>query len=166
LIKAGSMTLIDAIPYNCVKIEGKVAYLKRVGDETRGRFKKMDAKLVPYVNEKDELIVPKPPPVNRKRMSRFHFMKVIKEATDLPLSHDLAYYVAEHLESLVYTLAAKAEDNAIMHGDDRITAAHWYHLQLSPQQGNGKWEENREFAKDYKEHLISEAMKPEEVEDV
>ena len=166
MIKEGSMTLIDAIPYNCVKIEGNMAYLKRAGDETRGRFKKMEAKMVPYVDDNGTLVVPKPPPVNRKRLSRFHFVKVIKEATELPLSHDLAYYVADHLEGLVYSLASRAEENAIQNGDSRITAAHWYHLQLSPQQGYGKWDENREFAKEYKKYLLEEKTKMEDVEDV
>ena len=54
MIKAGSMTLIDAIPYNCVKVEDGVAFLKKVGDESRGRFKKMRVELCPFVNEKNE----------------------------------------------------------------------------------------------------------------
>ena len=160
------MTLLDAIPYHCVKIEGRMAFLKRVGDEKRGRFKKMDAKLVPYVDEKGEPIVPKPPPVNRKRMTRFHYMKVIKECIELPISHDLAYYVAEHLESIVSALADRAEVNARNNGDDRITSAHWYWLELSPEQGYGKWINNIEYAKDYKEYLTMEQMKPEDSDDV
>jgi len=166
LIKAGSMTLIDAIPYNCVKIVDNMAYLKRAGDETRGRFKRMNAKMVPYVDDNGTLVVPKAPPINRKRLSRFHFVKVIKEATELPISHDLAYYVADHLEAIVHTLAGRAEENAIEHGDKRITAAHWYYLDLAPQQGYGKWEENREYAKEYKTYLSSSMAKLEDVEDV
>ena len=153
MIKAGSMTLIDAMPYNCIKIEDGVAYLKRVGDETRGRFKKMDAKLVPYVNEKNEYIVPSPPPVNRKRMGRFHFMKYIQEEIDLPVSHDLAYFVAEHLEHIVTILASKAQSNAEKRGDDRITAAHWYWLDLGMHYGDGYWPDNIIQAKEYKEYL-------------
>lgn len=165
MIKEGSMTLLDHIPYNCVKIEGNTAFLKRVGDETRGRFRKMDARLVPFVDEKNELIVPKPLPVNRKRMARFHFMKVIKEEVDLPLSHDLAYFVAEWLETLVINTAGDAEYNAKERGDDRITAAHWCpNTNLGNQEGF--WPENREYAKDYKEYLSMEQMKGIEVEDV
>ena len=137
MIKEGSMTLIDAIPYNCIKIENGMAFLKRVGDEQRGRFKKMNAKLVPFVNDEGGFTIPKPPPINRKKLSRFHFMKVIKEEVELPLSHDLAYYVAEHLESLVGHLANKAERNALEHGHDRITSAHWYWLEMLPSQGRG-----------------------------
>ena len=79
MIKEGSMTLLGDLPYTCVKIENGVAFLQRVGEDRRGRYRKMDAKLVPFVNEKNELVIPKPPPVNRKRMTRFHFMKLIKE---------------------------------------------------------------------------------------
>ena len=133
-----------------------MAFLKRVGEEQRGRFKKMDAKLVPYFDEKNEFIVPKPPPPNRKRMVRFHYMKTIKEEVeDLPLSHDLAYFVAEWLEEIVMSAAHAAENNALKRGDDRITAAHWPpNTDLGNQ--DGYWEHNREYAKDYKEYLKGE----------
>ena len=90
-------------------------------------------------------------------------MKVIKEEVELPLSHDLAYYVAEHLESLVGHLANKAERNALEHGHDRITSAHWYWLEMLPSQGRGFWPDNVKTAKDYKEYLTLEQIKPEEV---
>tara|TARA_Y100000361_G_C11109942_1_gene316993 strand:+ start:498 stop:971 length:474 start_codon:yes stop_codon:yes gene_type:complete len=152
VIKAGSMTLIDAIPYSCIKVEHGMAYLKKVGDENRGRFKKVRVELCPYVNEKNEFIVPKPPPVNRKRMARFHFMKVIKECVDMPLSHDLAYFVAEWLETIVYNAAGNAEHNAQTRGDERITAAHWpSNTEIHNQEGF--WPQNRDYAKDYKQYL-------------
>jgi len=165
VIIAGSMTLLEHIPYTCVKIEGNTAFLKRVGDEKRGRFKKMDVRLVPFVNEKNELIVPKPLPVNRKRMTRFHFMKIIKEEVELPLSHDLAYFVAEWLETLVSNAAYEAERNAKQRGDSRIVASHW---PPKTDLGNqlGYWPENREYAKDYKEYLSMEQTKGVEIEDV
>jgi hypothetical protein len=156
VITVGSMTLLDHLPYTCIKIEDGVAYLKKVGEESRGRYRKMDVKLVPFVDEKNQLITPKPPPVNRKRMTRFHYMKTIKEQVDMPISHDLAYIVAEHLESLVMMLADRAETNAEEAGDDRITAAHWYWLELEKHEGFGKWPENRELAKDYKMYLRNE----------
>ena len=152
MIKAGSMTLIDAIPYNCVKVEDGVAFLKRVGDESRGRFKKVRVELCPFVNEKNEYIVPTPPPVNRKRMTRFHFMKIIKEEVELPVSHDLAYFVAEWLEDIVSNAAMEAQINAEVRNDERITAAHWPpNRDLGNQ--SGYWEGNREWAKDYKQYL-------------
>ena len=130
-----------------------MAYLKKVGEEQRGRFKKMDAELVPYMDENNVLITPKPPPVSRKRMTRFHYMKVIKDEVELPLSHDIAYYVAEHLDHIVRQLAVRAEDNAKMHGDDRITSAHWYWLDLGIGVGVGKWPNQVTYAKDYKDYL-------------
>ena len=146
------MTLLEHQPYICIKIEHGVAHLKKVGDETRGRFRKMDAILVPYLDEKGKLIVPKPPPVNRKRMVRFHFMKVIKEEVDMPVSHDLAYFVAEWLADLVMSGAHEAENNALWRGDVKITSAHWPpNRDLSNQQGY--WEQNKDYAKDYKQYL-------------
>lgn len=152
MIEEGKTTLIDNWPYLCVKIVGNTAHLKRVGEESRGRFKKMSVKLCPYFDENNEYIVPEPPPINRKRMTRFHFMKVIKENVDMPLSHDLAYFVAEWLETIVYMTAGDAEDNAKKRGDERITAAHW------PPYSDmkirwGYWPENRDYAKDYKQYL-------------
>ncbi len=147
------MTLLEHLPYTCIKIEDGVAFLKRVGEEQRGRFRKMDAKLVPFVNEKNELVIPKPPPVNRKRMTRFHYMKIIKEELELPTSHDLAYYVAEHLDYLVRILAGRAEQNAEKAGDDRVTSEHWYWLDLRPEEGIGKWEQNKDMANDFKNYL-------------
>jgi len=147
------MTLIEAIPYTCVKIEGSVAFLQRVGEDKRGRFKKMDAKLVPYVDENNQLVTPKPPPMNRKKMTRFHYMKVIKEEIDIPVSHDLAYFIAEQLDTLIRDLAIKAQQNAQYRDDDRITPNHWYNLQLGMHQGDGYWPSHKEIAKEYKEYL-------------
>lgn len=153
MIKEGQMTLIEATPYNCVKIEGSVAFLQRVGEDKRGRFRKMDVKLVPYIDENNQIVVPKPPPMNRKKMTRFHFMKVIKDEVDLPVSHDLAYFVAEQLESFVSQLAICAEKNAKELGHNRITSAHWYGFNLNMHQGYGYWPDHVEAAKDYKLYL-------------
>ena len=156
MITVNSYTLLDQLPYVCIKIEDGMAYLKKVGDEQRGRFRKMDVELVPYFDEEKNFIVPKPKAPSRRKMTRFHYMKVIKDSVDMPLSHDLAYYVAEHLEYIVMMLADRAETNAEAHGDSRITAAHWYWLDIQPQEGFGKWSDNREMAKDYKKYLRGE----------
>lgn len=153
MITEGAITLIDQLPYTCIKVEEGVAFLKRVGDENRGRFKRMDAKFVPYLNKEKKLIVPEIPPLSRRKMERFHYMKAIKEEIDLPISHDLSYFVAEHIDHLVRQLAEKAEINANMKGDKRITSAHWYWLDLTPEGGHGFWPDHVEFAKDYKEYL-------------
>ena len=146
------MTLIEAIPYMCVKIEGSVAFLQRVGEDKRGRLKKMDVKLVPYIKD-NKIVIPLPPPVNRKKLTRFHYMKIIKEEIDLPVSNDLAYFIAEQLDTLIRDLAVKAQQNAQYRDDDRITPNHWYNLQLGMHQGDGYWSSHRGIAKDYKEYL-------------
>jgi len=153
MIKPNTMTLIGDTPYNCIKIEDNMAYLKKVGEESRGRFKVMKVELVPYVDENGLLVIPKPKPASRKRMTRFHYMQVIKDEVGLPLSHDLAYFVAEQLDSIIRDLAAKAQQNAEYRNDSRITSAHWYNLQLGMHQGNGYWPSHIEHAKDYKEYL-------------
>ena len=146
------MTLIEAIPYMCVKIEGSVAFLQRVGEDKRGRLKKMDVKLVPYIKD-NKIVIPLPPPVNRKKLTRFHYMKIIKEEIDLPVSNDLAYFIAEQLDTLIRDLAVKAQQNAQYRDCDRITPNHWYNLQLGMHQGDGYWSSHREIAKDYKHYL-------------
>ena len=153
MIEEGKLTLLGIVPYDCVKIENGVAYLKKVGDETRGRFKKMDAVLVPYFDEEKGLIVPKKSLPSRKKMLRFHYLKAIKEEVDLPLSNDLAYFVAEQLDTIIRDLAAKAQQNAEYRNDSRITPNHWYNLQLGMHQGDGYWPIHRELAKEYKEYL-------------
>tara|TARA_R100000656_G_scaffold49000_1_gene39582 strand:+ start:194 stop:691 length:498 start_codon:yes stop_codon:yes gene_type:complete len=153
LITEGAITLIDSLPYTCIKIEHGMAHLKRVGDEKRGRFKKMEAKMVPYLDKEKNLIVPKRPRFDRRKMTRFPYMKVIRDEVDLSLSHDLAYFVAEHLDTLVRQLALKAEINANQRGDKRITSAHWKWLELDVNDGHGFWAEQVEFGKDYKEYL-------------
>jgi hypothetical protein len=86
-------------------------------------------------------------------MLRFHYLKAIKEEVDLPLSNDLAYFVAEQLDSIIRDLAAKAQQNAEYRNDSRITPNHWYNLQLGMHQGDGYWPNHREIAKEYKEYL-------------
>tara|TARA_R110000787_G_C13426876_1_gene445305 strand:- start:2244 stop:2717 length:474 start_codon:yes stop_codon:yes gene_type:complete len=152
MIEVGAMTLIGEIPYTCVKIEGKMAYMQRVGDNKKGRYKTMPALLVPYIRD-NEIFIPPPLPVNRKRLTRLHYMKIIKDEVTLPISNDLAFFVAEQLENYIAQLAICAEKNAKMQGHKRITASHWYAFNLSPHQGHGYWPTHVEIAKDYKDYL-------------
>jgi acetoin utilization deacetylase AcuC-like enzyme len=155
MIEQGKVTLLGDSIYLCEKIEDGMAYLKKVGDEKRGRYRKMGVELVPYLDEKNELVTPKPRKISRKKMQRFHYMKWIKEAIDeeMSVSHDLSYFVSEWLENLMMDFALLAQHNAEIRGDDTITAAHWYWWDLPPEQGEGFFEENRQTAKSYKEYL-------------
>jgi len=153
MINIGDMTIIDIKPYRCVKIEDGMAYLKSAVDEQRGRLKKIDVKSVPYFDENGQLVKPPKLKVSRKRLMRFNYMKAVKKEIELPVSHDLAYLVSEHLEDLVSHLASKAERNAIIRGDDRVTASHWFYLEMTQDEGIGYWEQNKERAKDYKEFV-------------
>lgn len=164
MIAEGDITLIDNLPYNCIKIEGGTAFLKMVGEEKRGRFRKMDVKMVPYLDENKNLIVPKAKPFSRRRMLRFDYMKVIKENVNMGVSHDLPYWIAEWLENLVIQLADKAEQNAIDSKSRTINAGHWYWFEVGPTEGLGHWPQQVEYAKDYKEYLRDEQNKPKEEE--
>lgn len=156
MIRAGDITLINNLPYNCIKIEGETAYLKLVGEERRGRFRKMDAKMVPYLDENKNLIVPKAKPFSRRRMLSFKFMDIVKEEVELGVSHDLPYAIAEWLDSIIRELATKAEINAHTQRKKVIDASHWYWLEMSPTQGIGHWPENREYANDHKKWLMEQ----------
>jgi len=164
MIAEGDITLINNLPYNCVKIESGTAFLKMVGDEKRGRFRKMDVKKVPYLDENKKLIVPKTIPFSRRRMLRFDYMKVIKENVNMGVSHDLSYWVAEWLENLVVQLAYKAEQNAIDSKSRTINSGHWYWFEVGPTEGLGYWPSQVEYAKDYKEYLRDEQNKIKEEE--
>ena len=153
MIKEGQFTIIDLKPYRCVKIEDGMAFFQSATDETRGRLRQTDVEFAPYFGENGDLVIPKKRSITRKRLKRFDFMKKVKEATDLPLSHDLAYFIAEHLDNLMHDLAHRAELNAKRNGDKRITSAHWYWLDIPIHAGEGYWPNNIEIAKDYKEYL-------------
>jgi hypothetical protein len=153
MIKEGMFTIIDLKPYRCVKIEAGVAFFQSATDETRGRLKEIPVELAPYFDEKGDIVNPAKPSITRKRLKRFDFMKAVKEETEMSLSHDLAYFIAEHLDNLVRQLALNAESNAKKNGDERITSAHWYWLDIPVNSGEGYWPNNVEIAKDYKKYL-------------
>ena len=153
MIKDGMFTIIDLKPYRCVKIEAGVAYFQSATDETRGRLREMPVELAPYFDENGDIVNPAKPSITRKRLKRFDFMKAVKEETEMSLSHDLAYFIAEHLDNLVRQMTMNAELNAISRGDERITSAHWYWLDIPISGGEGYWPNNVEMAKDYKKYL-------------
>lgn len=156
MIEQGKVTLLEDTIYLCEKIEDGVAYLKRVGGDKRGRYKKMKAILVPYLDENNVMIEPKPLKISRKKMKRFDFMKRVRDEIDgdFSISHDLAYCISEWLDTVVRQLTLTAMETATKRGDKTIDAGHWYWLQLSPEQGEGIYiSENREFANDYKRYL-------------
>ena len=153
MIKEGMFTIIALKPYRCVKIEAGVAFFQSATDETRGRLKEIPVELAPYFDENGDIVNPAKPSMTRKRLKRFDFMRVVKEETEMSLSHDLAYFIAEHLDNLVRQMTMNAELNAISRGDERITSAHWYWLDIPVSGGEGYWPNNVEMAKDYKKYL-------------
>lgn len=130
-----------------------MAYFQSATDETRGRLREIPVELAPYFDKNGDIVNPAKPSITRKRLKRFDFMKAVKEETEMSLSHDLAYFIAEHLDNLVRQLALNAESNAKRNGDERITSAHWYWLDIPIHCGEGYWPNNIEIAKDYKKYM-------------
>ena len=71
----------------------------------------------------------------------------MKENTDLVVSNEAKYFLAEWVETAVSNLIANAEQNAIKKGDSRITAGHIFWLE-SNNLPNGYWKENHEYMQD------------------
>jgi hypothetical protein len=150
MIYAGAITLIDHYPYRCVKIEDGTAYLKKLGDETRGRMRKFPIKMCPYIDENKELITPTAPKPKRRTVKQIKFMKTIKDEVELSVSNDLVYFVKEWIETIVTSMAVNAEHNARNAGHKRITAKHWYWLEIPIHGGRGLWPDHEEMCADIK----------------
>lgn len=151
MIEIGSMTIIDDWPYRCVKIEDGTAYLKRLGDETRGRMRKFTVEMCPYIDENKDLITPVAKRPKRRTAKKFDIMKSIRNEVEMSVSNDMVYFVREWLESVVCVLASNAETNALKEGKTRIQPRHWYWLDLKPESGLGSWPDQDDFAKEWKQ---------------
>jgi len=147
MINQGEMTIIDTVTYRCIKIdEDGYAHLKNVIHE-QGRPKKVLQKYCPYIAD-GKLIVPEKPKAEpMPRVTKVNITKIVKENTDLVVSNEAKYFLAEWVETAVSNLIANAEQNAIKKGDSRITAGHIFWLE-SNNLPNGYWKENREYMQD------------------
>jgi len=150
MIEVGSMTIIDDWPYRCVKIEDGTAHLKRLGDETRGRMRKFTVDMCPYIDENKDLITPRKPRPKRKTAKSVNIMKIIRDEVDMSVSNDMVYFVREWLNTIIRNLASNAQENAIRESHKRISAKHWYWLDIPVGVGNGCWEQQDKFAKEWK----------------
>ena len=144
-IKVGDFTIIDDEPYSCVKIEDEIAYLKKVS-ENKGLHLQMAVSLTPYFDN-GELIKPEPPKKEKSiRGLKIEVGKMIREETGMPVSRTLVKFAHECIEDLVTELAWICARNAKERGHKKLRAAHWYHLQLAPDQGLGYHEDHDEYA--------------------
>ena len=150
MIEVGTMTIIDDWPYRCVKIEEGTAYLKRLGDETRGRMRKFTVDMCPYIDENKDLITPKRKMPKRRTAKNVNIMKIIRDDVEMSVSNDMVYFVREWLNTIIRNLASNAEQNAKREGHKRISAKHWYWLDIPVNGGMGCWNEQDEFAKEWK----------------
>ena len=146
-IKVGDFTIVGVESYQCAKIESGVAFLKKT-TESRGRFLEMKVDLVPYFNE-GQLVIPEKPKKENIIRTKINVNKLIKEATDMSVSRDLVKFASENIETIIYTLAEIAKENAESKGHKRLRPSHWYWLELAPDIGHGYWPANNEYIEEY-----------------
>ena len=98
--------------------------------------------------EEGNLIVPeKPAPVKHKPATKINITALIRENTDLQVSNSAKYFIAEWVETALNNLVSNAHQNAILRGDSRLTAAHFFWLETN-NQPNGHWPSNEKYMRD------------------
>ena len=140
--KIGDIVPIGADIYMIEKLEEGWVYLRQ--PNARGKSKKIYWREVPYF-EDGKLIIPeikKLPTFN----SKIHLGSFFKKNSELQVSKEFIAFAYEHIESLLHSLLELAHDNAISREEKRLMPAHWYILNLKPQEGNGYWKEQNEYA--------------------
>ncbi len=147
MIQKGQLTVIDFETYTCIDVVDGYAHLKNVLHE-QGRPKKLLQHLVPYFNEQGEFIEPKQPK-KKKYNSRVSLNQLIRNATDMPISHSFTALLHEWLEGAITDMVAWSEANAITKGHHRISAQHVYWWELSANQDTkGYWPTQEEYVKE------------------
>jgi hypothetical protein len=146
MIKDGEMTIINAITYRCIKLEDGYAHLKDITTGS-GRPKKVKIDECPYVKD-GKLVVPEKkvtPPHKGKSIIRIS--SLAKESTELSVSKNAKYFLAEWAETAIANLLAKAEESAKSLGHKRITEAHIFWLETNDFDA-GYWPSNKEYMRE------------------
>ena len=146
MIKEEEFTIIKSRTYRCIKVENGIAHLKDVGI-AKGRPKLVRVEECPYI-ENGKLIVPEIPVKPKyKRKTTLSIPKIIKEVTDLSVSTNAKYFIAEWIETAVANLIANGEASAKNLGHKRITEAHIYWMETNDLP-IGHWKSNMEYMKE------------------
>ncbi len=146
MIKEGELTMIKFVTYRCIRVENGMAHLKDVTTD-KGRAKLVRVEECPYI-ENSKLIVPEIPAKPKyKRKTTLSIPKIIKEVTDLTVSTNAKYFIAEWIETAVANLIANGEASAKNLGHKRITEAHIYWMETNDLP-IGHWKSNMEYMKE------------------
>ena len=143
MIQQGDMTIIGTTTYRCLKIENGMAHLKNILHE-QGRPKVVEQKYCPYVLDGKVIVPEKPKPKPIPRTTKINVTQLIKDTTDLTVSNDAKYFISEWVETAIANMVSNAEENALMMGHSRLTAAHFFWLETNTAP-NGYWPENKEY---------------------
>jgi len=129
-----------------LKIENDVAHLKNI-IHNQGRPTKIPVNECPYM-EGGTIVIPKKiPSVPKKTRSKVNITALIKENTDLQISRSAKNLLYEWVETAVGNVVSNAEQNALVRGERRITAAHIHWLETN-HRVEGFWKENENYLKD------------------
>jgi len=146
MISVGELTIINSTTYRCLKIENGVAHLKNI-IHNQGRPTKIPVNECPYM-EGGTIVIPKKiPSVPKKTRSKVNITALIKENTDLQISRSAKNLLYEWVETAVGNVVSNAEQNALVRGERRITAAHIHWLETN-HRVEGFWKENENYLKD------------------
>jgi hypothetical protein len=146
MISVGELTIINSTTYRCLKIENDVAHLKNI-IHNQGRPTKIPVNECPYM-EGGTIVIPKKiPSVPKKTRSKVNITALIKENTDLQISRSAKNLLYEWVETAVGNVVSNAEQNALVRGERRITAAHIHWLETN-HRVEGFWKENENYLKD------------------
>lgn len=147
MIQQGDMTIIDTITYRCIRIDNEgYAHLKNILHE-QGRPKLFLQKYCPFVKDGKIITPEKPKAETHKPTTKINVTQLIKESTDLQISNQAKYFIAEWIETAICNLVSNAHNSAVERGDSRITAAHFYWLETNTAP-TGYWPSNIEYMQD------------------
>jgi len=133
--KIGDFTPIDSEIYVIMGIDWP--FLKLRIPNGRGPYRTLHYSKVGYF-ENQKLKFPEYEKSKEyKHNGRININTLIREETGMTVSRDLVEFAHEHILTLICQLACVAETNAKNRGDKRLRPAHWYRLELSPNQGLG-----------------------------
>lgn len=147
MIEQGQMTIIETVTYRCIKVDKEgYAHLKNILHE-QGRPKLVLQKYCPYIKDGQMVIPEKPQPKQHKPTTKLNVTNLIRENTDLQISNQAKYFIAEWIETAICNLVSNAHNSAVARGDSRLTAAHFYWLETNTSPV-GYWPSNTEYIQD------------------
>lgn len=141
--KVGDFTPIDSDIYAIMIIEWPFLRLRMPSG--RGPYRTLHYSKVGYFEEGKLKFPEYERPKEYNHNGKININKLIREETDMTVSRELVEFAHEHILTLICQLAGIAAHNAKHKGDKRLRPAHWYRLELSPNQGLGYYKANDDY---------------------